>query len=83
MLEVLVSVEGAPSWLSIQSDGAVVYEGIADPGFSQTFEASQEVTLTTGNAGAVRVEVNGQSVGVLGGDGEVLSRSWTLKDAAG
>ncbi|BBL78880.1 helix-turn-helix domain-containing protein [Rubrobacter xylanophilus] len=82
-LEVLVSVEGAPSWLSIQSDGSVVYEGIADPGFSQTFEASQEVTLTTGNAGAVRVEVNGQSVGVLGGDGEVLSRSWTLKDAAG
>ncbi len=80
-LQVLVSVEGAPSWLSIQSDGRVVYEGIADPGFSQTFEASQEVTLTTGNAGAVRVEVNGQSVGVLGGDGEVLTRSWTLKDA--
>ena len=80
-LEVLVSVEGAPSWMSIQSDGSVVYEGIAEPGFSQTFEASQEVTLTTGNAGAVRVEVNGQSVGVLGGDGEVLTRSWTLKDA--
>lgn len=81
-LEVLVSVEEAESWLRITSDGVVVYEQVAQPGFSQKFEADREVSLETGNAGAVTVEVNGQDVGPLGADGEVLTKDWTLKSAS-
>lgn len=81
-LRVSVRVEGSPSWISVQSDGVVAFEQIAQPGFSQTFEAEREVVISTGNAGAVSVEVNGQSVGTLGGYGEVVTRNWTLKDAA-
>jgi cytoskeleton protein RodZ len=80
-LTVEVSVEGAPSWLSIFADGTLAYEQIAQPGFSQTFEAQREISIRTGNAGAVGVEVNGQDLGRLGQSGEVLTRYFTLKSA--
>lgn len=80
-LSVEVSVEGAPSWLSILADGNLMYEQIAQPGFSQTFEAQREISIRTGNAGAVGVEVNGQALGKLGESGEVLTRKFTLKTA--
>ena len=80
-LTVEVRVEGAPSWLSIFSDGNLAYEQIAQPGFSQSFEARREISIRTGNAGAVGVEVNGQDLGKLGESGEVLTRAFTLKSA--
>jgi cytoskeleton protein RodZ len=80
-LTVVVSVEGSASWLSILADGNLRYEQIAQPGFSQTFEAQREISLRTGNAGAVGVEVNGQDLGKLGEYGEVLTKKWTLKTA--
>jgi cytoskeleton protein RodZ len=80
-LTVVVSVEGSPSWLSILADGNLRYEQIAQPGFSQTFEAQREISIRTGNAGAVGVEVNGQDLGKLGESGEVLTRDFTLKAA--
>jgi cytoskeleton protein RodZ len=81
-LTVEVRVEGAPSWLSILADGTLAYEQIAQPGFSRTFEARREISIRTGNAGAVAVEVNGQDLGKLGESGEVLTRDITLKSAS-
>ena len=81
-LAVEVRVEGSPSWLSILADGTLAYEQIAQPGFSQTFEAQREISIRTGNAGAVGVEVNGQDLGKLGESGEVLTRDFTLKSAS-
>ena len=80
-LSVVVSVDGDPSWLSVLADGRLAYEQIAQPGFSQSFEAEREVSIKTGNAGAVGVEVNGQDLGKLGESGEVLTRDFTLKTA--
>jgi cytoskeleton protein RodZ len=80
-LTVQVSVEGGPSWLSILADGNLAYEQIAQPGFSQTFEAQREISIRTGNAGVVGVKVNGQNLGKLGESGEVLTRDFTLKSA--
>ena len=81
-LTVKVTVEGSPSWLSILADGTMAYEQIAQPGFSRTFKAQREISIRTGNAGAVGVEVNGQNLGTLGGSGEVLTRKITLKSAS-
>ena len=81
-LTVEVTVEGSPSWLSILTDRTLAYEQIAQPGFSRTFEARREISIRTGNAGAVGVEVNGQDLGRLGESGEVLTRNFTLKSAS-
>jgi cytoskeleton protein RodZ len=80
-LSVVVRVEDDPSWLSVVVDGELAYEQIADPGFSRTFEGERGISIKTGNAGAVGVEVNGQDLGRLGESGEVLTRDFTLKSA--
>ncbi|MGI8909741.1 MAG: helix-turn-helix domain-containing protein [Rubrobacteraceae bacterium] len=78
-LRVEIQVEGRPSWLEVRTDSEVAYVRVAEPGFSETFEARRRLKVTTGDAGAVSVSVNGQDVGVLGESGEVLTRKWTLK----
>lgn len=81
-LTVGVEVEGAPAWIRVRSDSETVFEEVAQPGFSQTFEARRVVGIRAGDAGAVSVEVNGQDVGTLGDPGQVLERDYTLKSAS-
>lgn len=81
-LTVGVEVEGAPAWIRVSSDSETVFEEVAQPGFSETFEAEREVGIRAGDAGAVSVEVNGQDVGPLGEPGQVLDRIYTLKSAS-
>ncbi|MDQ3430516.1 MAG: DUF4115 domain-containing protein [Actinomycetota bacterium] len=80
-LRVGVSVEGSPAWIRITSDSETVFEEVAEPGYSRTFEARRVVGIEAGNAGAVSVEVNGQDAGPLGEPGEITDRSFTLKSA--
>lgn len=81
-LTVGVEVEGTPAWIRVRSDSETVFEEVAPPGFSRTFEAGRVVGIRTGDAGAVSVEVNGQDVGPLGDPGQVLERDYTLKSAS-
>jgi cytoskeleton protein RodZ len=81
-LQVLVSVRGRPSWILIRTDGTAAYEQVAQPGFSKTFVAEQRLFIKSGDAGAVRVEINGQDAGALGDAGEVVARNYTLKTAS-
>ncbi len=81
-LTVGVEVEGVPAWIRVRSDSETVFEEVARPGFSRTFEARRVVGIRAGDAGAVSVEVNGQDVGTLGDPGQVLDRSFTLKSAS-
>jgi len=74
-----VRVSGSPSWLKIRTDGAVAYEGIAEPGFSRSFEGRDSLSIWTGNAGAVEVQVDGRDLGTLGADGEVLTREFAAQ----
>jgi hypothetical protein len=46
-------------------------------GVSQTFKATEKVTITTTNAGSVRVTFNGQDVGTLGKDGEEIKKDFS------
>jgi len=81
-LTVGVEVEGTPAWIRVRADSETVFEEVAPPGFSRTFEAGRVVGIRAGDAGAVSVEVNGQDVGPLGEPGQVLERDYTLKSAS-
>ena len=74
-----VRVSDSPSWLKIKTDGAVAYEGIAEPGFSRSFEGHESLSIWTGNAGAVEAQVDGRDLGTLGADGEVLTREFAAQ----
>jgi hypothetical protein len=62
----------------VQEDGQTALEQESQPGFLMKFEASQDVGVWTGNAGATWVEVNGYDLGPLGASGEFATRTFTV-----
>jgi cytoskeletal protein RodZ len=64
------------SWVHVGVDGAFAYEGTMEPGQILEWRGSAEVFLRTGNAGGLRVWYNGQEEPPLGGDGQVVERTW-------
>jgi len=67
----------ANCWVLVQADGVRVYEGILLAGTARTFTARQELRVRMGNAGGVRVTLNGRDLGVQGRSGQVLEQVWT------
>jgi cytoskeletal protein RodZ len=78
---VTVRVIGAPAGLTVTVDGTVALDQFAQPGFSQTFEARNSVTVSTANAGAVEVEVDGENLGRLGRNGQGATREFPVQPA--
>ncbi|MEA5462843.1 helix-turn-helix domain-containing protein [Leptothoe sp. PORK10 BA2] len=64
--------EAGPSWMSINVDGEVVFEGLMDPNTEQSWEGQESITMNVGNAGAAIVSANGSEpkpAGEPGGTG--------------
>jgi len=60
------------SWTQLEADGRMVLSGLVRQGESKRFEAQEGFRLTLGNAGAVRVTVDGRALDRLGGEGKVV-----------
>jgi hypothetical protein len=59
-------------WVSLRSDGNQVLSRILQPGSSESFKASENFFLILGNAGGVRLTINGEPIKSLGKPGEVV-----------
>jgi cytoskeleton protein RodZ len=59
-----------PSWISVTSGQSRIFGGILKPNESRRFSLHTPLTLVIGNAGGVRVIVNGQTLAPLGKIGE-------------
>jgi cytoskeleton protein RodZ len=59
-------------WVSVNSDGARVLVKLLEPGEEQFFEATDRFYIILGNAGGVRLKINGKPAKVLGKPGEVV-----------
>lgn len=66
------------TWVVVQVDGASPHEALLRPGERVRWKASDQFTLTLGNAGGVRVELNGKPQGPFGPSGRV-ARDIVLK----
>jgi hypothetical protein len=71
---VIVTIEVGPesAWIYLEADGVVVQRGTMLPGSKKVVTAAEEVLLTSANAGATKVNYNGQDLGLLGRSGEVI-----------
>jgi cytoskeletal protein RodZ len=68
----LTAVNGL-SWVAVSdSTGAERFSGRIRQGESQSFSDNQLIYLVIGNAGAIRLTVNGEDLGVAGKVGEVV-----------
>jgi len=76
---VMVKLEAATgsSWLFVSdAAGITLYSGRASQGQVFEFSSTETVNLRIGNAGAVKLTVNGKEVSPLGADGEVVNVSY-------
>ena len=70
---VMVTSSSGSSWLAASnSSGTQLFSSMLYRGMSKTFTDAQQIYLTIGNAGGVEITVNGKSLGVPGGNGQVL-----------
>ena len=60
------------SWTEVSADGQPIFSGLIKRGTTRQFEARQGFRLTLGNAGGVRVTVDGHPLEPLGGAGQVI-----------
>jgi cytoskeletal protein RodZ len=73
-LNVVLTISGGQSWVRIVADGTPVpkYKSrTLRAGSTHTFTAQHELYIRAGNAGVIRVTVNGVDMGVLGPTGKV------------
>ncbi len=59
-------------WMSVDSDGRPSIRRVLKAGETQSFEASRKINLIMGNAGGVRLQINGKPAKLLGKTGEVV-----------
>ncbi len=60
------------TWLSVSSDGRLVFTGILAPHETKTVEGKEVARLRVGNAAGLDVRLNGRPIGPLGSRGQVL-----------
>lgn len=60
------------SWTEVSADGAPVFSGLIRRGSRHQFEAREGFRLTLGNAGGVRITVDGRAMEPLGTAGQVV-----------
>lgn len=77
----VVAAFSSNCWTWVTSDGKDVFEGFVEKGQRLTWKGKTNVNVTLGNAGAVEIIRNGQSLGKAGKNGEVVEIRYT-KDKA-
>ena len=83
-LSAALRVAGAESYLEVEEDGtpvAGVSGAIAAPGDRVDLTANDELRIRAGNAGAVRLTINGIGIAAMGGDGAVVE--WRITRTEG
>jgi cytoskeleton protein RodZ len=80
-VRVRLKVVGGDSWVSVRDPaGRQLFQGILSDGTVRKFRDDALLRLVLGNAGAVRLTVNGEPVGPAGGPGEVVRLEFAEDD---
>jgi hypothetical protein len=66
-----------PVWMRVTVDDARLFERLVPAGEKIPLRADRRIIVRAGDAGGVRLTVNGRDGGVLGGDGQVVTRTFT------
>jgi cytoskeletal protein RodZ len=79
-----LEIDGGESYLVAEEDGTVVDDisgNIAPDGEVIELEGDESLRIRVGNAGAVRITINGISIGLMGDDAQVVE--WRVTRAGG
>ena len=70
------------AWVQIRVDGNKVFEGTFEPGMRRSWRGEDRVEVRCGNAGGMEAIVNGESIGLLGEEGQVVDMEWQKEKGA-
>jgi len=73
----------ADTYVEATVDGERVYTGILHPDESMRWQAERVIALRVGNAGGLRLVVNGVDVGSLGASGQVVNVEYNVENLPG
>lgn len=59
------------TWLSIVSDGKVIFSGVLEPSQTKTLRGIDVAKVRIGNAGGLEIQWNGKTIGPIGPRGQV------------
>ena len=62
-------------WVRVTVDGQMAFAGLIQPGAAQSWQATDQIIVETGNAAAVTVTYGGRS-SALGNRGQIVARAW-------
>jgi cytoskeletal protein RodZ len=64
-IKIDVYVQPDPTWISVEEDGNLAYSGTLLPGATQTFEAKDKISITSGKGRSTFIKINGVDKGML------------------
>ena len=68
------------AWVAVDADGKTLFQRVLNPDEVQTLHAQKSFYVTTGNAQAVILTLNGETLKPLGRRGEVKKLHLTRED---
>ncbi|HLI85874.1 MAG TPA: RodZ domain-containing protein [Bryobacteraceae bacterium] len=60
-----------PVWVSVKADGKYLFSGTLQANETKTAGANENLTIRLGNAGGIRISLNGKPIGPVGPKGQV------------
>ncbi len=70
----------ARTWLEVSADGEPAFRGLIEAGTNWSWFAEDSIAMHVGNAGGVLVTLNGQDLGPLGEENDVVDIEWTWEN---
>ena len=70
----------ARTWLEVTVDGEPAFRGLIEAGTKWSWFAQDSIAMHVGNAGGALVTLNGQELGLLGEQDEVVDIEWTWEN---
>jgi len=67
-VKIEVRVDPGPVWLSVETDGNLVFSGTMLTGATQSFAGESKIVVNSGNGKATLLKLNGQDIGSLSQD---------------
>jgi len=64
------------SWVQILVDDVKSFEGVLKSGDRPNWSGDKRVAIRAGNGGGIEVYVNGQNMGFMGEEGQVVDQVW-------
>jgi len=70
-VQVSVTARGEAAWVQVSADGRITFSGTLRPNETREVSAAEQVSVLTGNAGALTISLNGKTLESLGPIGQV------------